>query len=111
MRWAQGYALPSGNFSVYDFQAGPDSYSNRLARHLFGGKAGRFILWVEQGFYSATYRAGPTTDGIGGGSGPQRRGWHGKWSFWTVGFFDGHVQYGYFDTRQIYGLGGTIWQP
>ncbi|MBN2563559.1 MAG: hypothetical protein JXQ75_21785, partial [Phycisphaerae bacterium] len=69
------------------------------------------IMWCEQGFYSATYRAGPTTDGIGGGAEPQRGGWHRKWSSWSVGFADGHAKYGYFDTRQIFGLGGTIWQP
>ena len=29
----------------------------------------------------------------------------------TTGFADGHAAHGYFDTRQVYGLGGSIWQP
>ena len=49
--------------------------------------------------------------GIGSGSLPLRYGWHRKFSSWVLGFADGHARYGYFDTRQIYGLGGTIWQP
>lgn len=110
-RFAQGYSLPSGNFYASAFASGPESYSSRLAPRLVGGRAARFIFWVEHGFYSATYRAGPTINGIGGGPAPQRFGWHKKWSHWNVGFFDGHVLSGYFDTRQIYGLGGTIWEP
>jgi prepilin-type N-terminal cleavage/methylation domain-containing protein len=110
-RWAQGYTLPSGTFGVLDFQYGPGSLSNRIAPYLIGGNASRFIIWGEQGFYSATYRAGPTIAGIGGGAYPQRSGWHRKWSSWSAGFADGHAKYGFFDTRQIYGLDGTIWQP
>jgi prepilin-type N-terminal cleavage/methylation domain-containing protein len=110
-RWAQGYALPSGSFSVLNFEAGPDSFANRIAPHLIGGKSAKFIFWVEQGFYSATYRAGPTPAGIGGGPARQRFGWHRKWSSWCVGFYDGHCKFGYYDTRTIYGLDGTIWQP
>lgn len=110
-RWAQGYSLPSGNFNLRDFEYKPGSFANRITPYLVGGNASRFIIWVEQGFYSATYRAGPTSAGIGGGSSPQRSGWHRKWSCWSVGFADGHARYGYFDTRQIYGLDGTIWQP
>jgi hypothetical protein len=40
-----------------------------------------------------------------------RYGWHRKFSSYSVGFADGHGRYGFFDTRQIFGLGGTIWQP
>jgi hypothetical protein len=50
VRWAQGYSLPNGNYSLEDFRAGRDSYPNRLAQHLFGGKAARFVFWVEQDF-------------------------------------------------------------
>ena len=113
-RWAQGYALPSGNFDLTDFDpnlAGEANLNVKIAKHLVGGETAEFIFYVEQGFYSATYRAGPTIAGIGGGPAPQRFGWHRKWSSWNVGFFDGHGRSGSFDTRQIYGLGGTIWQP
>jgi hypothetical protein len=112
-RWAQGYAYPSGNFpfpASFDHTAG-NPYGNRIAPYMVGGWAAQFIIWVEQGFYSNTYRAGPTIAGIGGGPAVQRVAWHRKFSSWVVGFADGHAKYGYFDTRQIYGLGGTIWQP
>jgi len=110
-RWAQGYALPSGNFGLGDFHIELGTYPRRIAKHMLGGEASAFIVWGEQSFYSATYRAGPTIAGIGGGSQPLRYGWHGKFSQWSVGFADGHAVHGFFDTRQIYGLDGTIWQP
>ena len=119
-RWAQGYhakgvlgAPPSGA----DFHLDPEfnstinpCYNDLIAPHLIGGGGAEFIMWVEQGFYSACYRAGPMP-GMFGDQPPLTRGWHRKWSHWNVGFFDGHALSGYFDTRQIYGLGGTIWQP
>ncbi len=116
-RWAQGYFLPTGNFpfpsSMDTGEVGIRSswYGNRISKHMIGGEASELIIWVEQGMYSATYRAGPTTEGIGQGSYPQRSGWHRKFSSYTAGFADGHAKYGFFDTRQIYGLRGTIWQP
>ncbi|MBN2561573.1 MAG: prepilin-type N-terminal cleavage/methylation domain-containing protein [Phycisphaerae bacterium] len=109
VRWAQGYSLPSGNYSLEDFN--PGDFSGRIAKHVATADAARLIMWVELGFYSATYRAGPTIEGIGGGAMPQRMGWHREFSAWSMAFADGHADYGYFDTRQIYGLGGTIWQP
>ncbi len=109
-RWAQGYSLPSGVFSLNDFHATRGTYPDRIAKHMSGGEASEFIMWVEQGFYSSTYMAGPTTAGIGSGPAPLRYGWHRKFSTFSAGFADGHARYGFFDTRQIFGLGGTIWQ-
>jgi prepilin-type N-terminal cleavage/methylation domain-containing protein len=113
-RWAQGYSwVDSGNgdFPTTVFTPGEGCYNDRIAPHLVGGGAGEFVTWVEQGFYSATYRAGPTIAGIGTHPN-QTNGWHRKWSTWNVSFFDGHGKSGFFDTRQIYGFGGgTIWQP
>lgn len=110
-RWFQGYAGFDFTPDLYD----PPRYaelSDRLARHLVGGGASRFILWAEQGFYSATYNAAPKENYTGLPPAlPQRDGWHRKFSSWSVGFADGHATHGYFDTRYIYGLGGTIWQP
>ena len=112
-RWAQGYAPTSGDFpfpASFDARRGIP-YARRIAKHMVGGEAAELIMWVEQGFYSSTQNAGPTTDGIGPGPMTQRRGWHRKFSTYVVGFVDGHALYGYMDTRQIYGYGGTIWQP
>lgn len=112
-RFAQGYVGGEGNFNLYDFVTGraPDytPFGAKIGRHLVGGEAASFIMWVEQGFYSATYRA--TESLATSGADPLRVGWHRKFSNWTVGFADGHVASGFFDTRQIYGIGGTIWQP
>jgi type II secretory pathway pseudopilin PulG len=107
-RYMQGYNLPSGNYMGLDWMR---ECAERISKHMSGGEASEFIVWVEQGFYSATYRAGPTIAGIGSGPAPLRYGWHRKFSTFSVGFADGHARYGFFDTRQIFGLGGTIWQP
>jgi prepilin-type N-terminal cleavage/methylation domain-containing protein len=113
-RWAQGYANANGgNFTLEDYLYGmPEDripFAQRLAPHLVGDGASRFIMWVEQGFYSATYRASPD---LPNGAAPKRRGWHRKFSNWCVGFADGHALYGFYDTRLSNGgMGGTIWQP
>lgn len=111
-RWLQGYAGYDFATAIHD----PVRYaalSSKIARHLVGGNASQFILWTEQGFYGATYNASPEAfeDDPLPPSLPQRNGWHRKFSSWSVAFADGHVSHGYFDTRSIYGLGGTIWQP
>ncbi|GJQ25858.1 MAG: hypothetical protein HBSAPP02_08900 [Phycisphaerae bacterium] len=105
-RFMQGYAGGNGTFLIEDSPA----YSLRLAESgaFVGGKASRFILWMEQGFYSAAYRAEPT---LPNGAAPQREGWHRRFSAWAAGFADGRAEYGYYDTRLVFGLGGTIWQP
>jgi prepilin-type N-terminal cleavage/methylation domain-containing protein len=111
-RWAQGYTQPGGDFILDDFLLGraPENipFGAKLSPHLIGDGAARFIIWGEQGFYSATYRA---TYELPNGAAPLRRGWHRKFSSWTAGFADGHAAYGYYDTRLAAGLGGTIWQP
>jgi len=107
-RWLQGYY--GANFSgalnsATEFAAA----KARIARGTVGGAASRFIQWDEIGFYSAVQNAAEKIEW--GSAKPQRTGWHRKFSFWSVGFGDGHAAHGFFDTRQIYGLGGTIWQP
>jgi prepilin-type N-terminal cleavage/methylation domain-containing protein len=108
-RYMQGYNTPGGTYPTYPAWKG--ECAERISKHMSGGEASEFILWVEQGFYSSTYMAGPTTAGIGTGPAPLRYGWHRKFSTFAAGFADGHARYGFFDTRQIFGLGGTIWQP
>jgi prepilin-type N-terminal cleavage/methylation domain-containing protein len=103
-RFMQGYAGGSGDFSFSDMAP----FTDRIAKHLVGGKASEFIMWVEQGFYSATYRASRI---LPNGAGPQRLGWHRKFSKWTLGFADGHAVHTYYDTRLKHGAAGTIWQP
>lgn len=110
-RWLQGYVGFDFTPAIHDPVQNPQ-LAGRIARHMVGGSASRFVLWVEQGFYSATYNAVPEPGYHGFPPPmPQRSGWHRKFSSWSVAFADGHAAHGFFDTRQIYGLGGTIWQP
>ncbi|MFQ5502070.1 MAG: type II secretion system protein [Phycisphaerae bacterium] len=106
-RFMQGYVGGDGNFSPLTPQSVHD-FATRIAGHLTGGEAARFIMWAEQGFYSATYRA---TLHLPNGAGPQRPGWHRKFSTWSLGFADGHAVNTYYDTRLANGDAGTIWQP
>ena len=103
-RFMQGYAGGSGNFSVLDVP----EYADRIAKHLIGGEASRFVMWVEQGFYSSTYRATPF---LPNGAGSQRFGWHRKFSTWSLGFADGHAIHSYYDTRLSATAAGAIWEP
>jgi len=103
-RFMQGYAGGSGDFSLDNL----DDYTARIAGHMTGGEASRFAIWVEQGFYSATYRAARRRPNL---AGPQRMGWHRKFSSWTLAFVDGHVTHSYYDTRLSSDTAGTIWQP
>ncbi|HWL94086.1 MAG TPA: prepilin-type N-terminal cleavage/methylation domain-containing protein [Phycisphaerae bacterium] len=80
-----------------------------IARKLSGGSASRFIMWVEQGFYSATYGAGLPNNGPS--NTPRRPGWHRSFSKWNLGFADGHAASGYYDTKLAHQTIGTIWQP
>lgn len=115
-RWAQGYGWFTGtDFSINDIYSnvGRESFARRLARHISGGEASKFILVPEQGFYSATYRAGPGAGQINTSTlaAPQRFGWHRAWSKWSLGFADGHASYQYYDTRFAITPSATIWQP
>jgi prepilin-type N-terminal cleavage/methylation domain-containing protein len=101
----EGYKGGNGNYGPFEI----DPYTRRIAKHLSGGDAFRFIMWVEVGMDAACRRARPT---LPNPAGPLRYGWHKKFSNWSVGFADGHVQYGYYDTRLTAGgMNGTIWQP
>ena len=104
-RFMQGYTQPSGNFSSTNVNI----YAKRLAPHLIGGKASRFIIWCEQGFYSATYQARETL--ADSTANPQKNGWHRQFSRWSVAFADGHAQYKYYDTRLSRDSDWTIWEP
>jgi prepilin-type N-terminal cleavage/methylation domain-containing protein len=109
-RWLQGYCDQGFNFSQWIYSAAENRKAlARIARTTVGGAAARFIQWCEVGFYSATHNAAEQSQW--GSAPPQRVGWHRKYSAWSGCFADGHAAYGYFDTRQVYGLGGTIWQP
>ncbi len=85
--------------------------SRFIAPHLNGGKASRFIMWTEQGYYSLCNNARPTL--AASTANPQKNGWHREFSKWSNGFADGHAQHGYFDNRLSIAPDGswTIWKP
>ena len=103
----QGYTQPSGNFSTGNVNA----YAVRIAPHLIGGKASRFVIWMEQGFYASAYNSRETL--AASTAARQRNGWHKEFSKWSAAFADGHARYGYFDTRLSIATDAswTIWQP
>lgn len=107
-RWLQGYYGINFTGQIYN-PAGQREAYGRIARSTVGGAASRFIQWDELGMYSSTQNAAEKPEWSG--AQPQRVGWHRKFSTWSAGFADGHAAHGYFDTRQVYGLGGSIWQP
>lgn len=116
----QGYAYEE--FGNYTFNLGPSpefpadqngynkQYTRRIARHMVGGKASRFIIWCEQGFYNMGLNAGPT---LGASQAvPQRIGWHREFSKWCFAKADGSAEYAYYDTRLAVVPGGTtVWEP
>jgi len=111
-RWAQGYNWFLGtDFTVsqlFDEDEG-ESLVRRFNRHILGGAASRFVLVPEQGFYSATYRAGPTLGSTL--AKPPWYGWHRQFSKWSLGFADGHAEYRYYNTRLAIMPEATIWKP
>jgi len=110
-RFMQGYwgsGGDSGDF-VFDNNGDPhDEYAARIARYMIGGDASRFVLWMEHGFYSSTYRASLS---LPNQAAPPRKGWHCKFANWTMAFADGHAGAYNWDTRLVTNPNGTIWQP
>ena len=104
-RYMQGYTWPPGNWSVEN----TPTYGRRIAPHLVGGKASRFIMWLEQRFFTLAYRAGPTL--AESQAVPQRVGWHKQFSRHSAVFADGHAEYRYFDSRLCRDDSWTLWEP
>lgn len=105
-RFMLGYQYPSGPTS---FLPNWPEFGRRLAPHLTGGKASQFIMWLDQGMYALAYRSAPTL--AESQAVPQKRGWHREFSKHSASFYDGHVEYKYYDTRLCRGTGWTLWQP
>jgi len=84
-------------------------YPRRLTPHLLGGKASRFVLWPEQGFYTATNFSLPSVENPL--APPLSIGWHREFSRWTAARADGSANYQFYDTRFSSGTGWTIWEP
>lgn len=111
-RFMQGYAGSGGTPGSFVLDPGEINlrlYSDRIAREMLGSNASRFIMWTEQGCYARFYRAAANLQLSG--AIPLARGWHRQWAKFSNGFADGHAEYGYYDTRVVYGPGWNIWDP
>jgi prepilin-type N-terminal cleavage/methylation domain-containing protein len=104
-RFMDEYAEADGGFYVEN----SNRYGERIAPHLIGGKASRFVLWAEQGFYNTT--AGAKGELSLSAAPSLRMGWHSEHSKWATCFADGHVEYQFYDTRLSSGPSWTVWQP
>lgn len=108
-RFMDNYATKDeGGTGEFQVENAPE-YGRRIAPHLVGGKAARFIMWAETDFYSNT--AGAEGDPANSKAPDLREGWHMEFSRWSAAFADGHVEYDYFDTRLSTGPDWTIWEP
>lgn len=111
-RFMQGYTwFAGGDFDITNIYnpGNPKAYGPRIHKYLTGGSAARFVIWLEQGMYSATYNAGPTV--ASSLAGPQRFGWHREFSKYSMAFADGHAEYRFFDTRVATQPTASLWQP
>jgi len=110
-RFMQGYAGTNGAAGAFTMAGAGvhDDYMGRIARKMIGGDASVFALWIEQGMYSAAQNAG--IDLARSTAEERRSGYHRKFSYWSMGFADGHASNQYYDTRVAVMPGVTIWEP
>jgi len=74
-----------------------------------GGNAAEFPLFAEASINPFMYEALPPEATQTSPFQNLFIGWHGKLSKYTLGFFDGHAEYRYMDTRFIRGVGYDFW--
>ena len=75
-----------------------------LARKV-GGPGSRFAMFYENAMDVYMYAARPD----GSSPMPRTRGWHRKFSTYTIGFLDGSVKHQYADVRYTYDPSGGTW--
>lgn len=112
-RFMGGYYGNNGAWGNFGFNANGDphdEYMTRIARHMVGGEASEFIIWLEQGMYSASYGCAMSLPQFVGDPRP-KLGWHCKMSSWSMGFADGHAKFSYYDTRLAFSGVGWLWEP
>lgn len=106
--WANNGAW--GNFTFGATGTPHDQYMKRIAKHMTGGEASEFIIWLEQGMYSASYGCALSLN-LYSANNARTPGWHCKFSTWSMSFADGHATNGYYDTRLASSGPGWLWEP
>lgn len=84
-------------------------HGSLMLKEKVGGPAAEWVVFLENDMNSYMYDARPP-DGSEGASLLQRLdiGWHREYSMYTIGFYDGHVDYKFIDTRYTRGPGWNI---
>lgn len=91
---------------IWDMSAG----GREMLRLKVGGAASKFVLFMENPMNAYMQDAKPP-GGAHGTSCQQQlgTGWHKKVSKYSVGFFDGHAEHRFIDTRYSRGAGYETW--
>jgi hypothetical protein len=79
-------------------------YGKTFVKEAVGGSAAELAVMWENQVDQLLIQATDT------GGGRLGEGWHRKFSYHSVLFMDGHMEYGFFDTRFCRGSGWRIWR-
>ena len=105
-----GYVSPLyDNPQTPRYECNMNDFGSAMLQKKAGAAASEFILFMEGMMDAYIYDARPP-----GYSPPSELqvlqvGWHGKLSWYTMGFYDGHAEYRFLDTRYSNGPGYDIW--
>jgi hypothetical protein len=102
--WGTGSPMPDWDLPCMS------RYGSAMLAAKSGASASEFVLFME-GMMSAYMMDAHPPDGSQGQSELQTlgMGWHGKRSYYSVAYYDGHAEYRFFDTRYTSGAGWDIW--
>jgi prepilin-type N-terminal cleavage/methylation domain-containing protein len=109
--WPNGIGAPPLNQDTKYYQLPCMSlFGSAMLTKKVGGAASEFVIFMECMMDAYMYDARPP-DGSCGQSSLQQLGlgYHRKMSMYAVGFYDGHAEYRYIDTRYSSGPGYNIW--
>jgi hypothetical protein len=117
INWYWANAAPGNGYAstLYDnpqtpqYECNFNDFGSAMLQKKMGGSASEFVLFLE-GMMNA-YMGDARPPGYDPPSELQmlQVGWHGKLSMYTMGFYDGHAEYRYVDTRYSNGPGYDIW--
>jgi hypothetical protein len=113
--WTNG--APGGGYvgTLYDNPATPkyecnmNDFGGAMLQKKVGGAAAEFVLFTEGMMNAYMYDARPPGYQPPSALQMLQVGWHGKLSMYSMGFYDGHAEYRYLDTRYSSGPGYDTW--
>ena len=113
--WCNG--VPGGGYfsPLYDnpltpkYECNMNDFGIAMLQKKVGGAASEFVLFMEGAMDAYMYDARPPGYEPPSELQMLQVGWHGKLSMYSMGFYDGHAEYRYIDTRYSNGPGYDIW--